>query len=353
MRQEEKDLLFKLYSIHSPSGNEKKMRKFLKRQATDLGAMVKQDAHGNLLVTKGEEPAGGYACLCAHMDQVQHQHSKDFKCVECNGIVSAWSKRAGMQQGLGADDKNGLWICLLALKRFSALKCAFFVEEEMGDVGSSKVDLSFFDNCRYIVEPDRKGAADLIVDMSCGRCCSQEFIDALGYKEFGYREACGTLTDVTELLERGFRNSVLNLSCGYHEPHTDHEFTVLSELENARDFVFHIVETLEGEFPFKLEPRTVTYNYDTYGWRSVYGNWLDKVEKDDGQYSFDSTYEMYYDDVYGVLSTYPEMSFGDVLAYIGEDTLSASDRAALEAVYDDAKYQVEFEQDEASVMGTK
>ena len=38
------------------------------------------------------------------------------------------------------------------------------------------------------------------------------------------------MTDVLELKEKGLKVSCLNLSCGYYEPHTDHEFTVKKDL---------------------------------------------------------------------------------------------------------------------------
>ena len=65
------DLLKQLYKIHSPSGSEKKLRKFLKdwirRNVPD--ARYEVDNIGNLYVKKGE--AETYPCLVAHMDQVQ------------------------------------------------------------------------------------------------------------------------------------------------------------------------------------------------------------------------------------------------------------------------------------------
>jgi hypothetical protein len=35
-------------------------------------------------------------------------------------------------EGLGADDKNGIWIALQCLKKYDTVKVAFFVSEEVG-----------------------------------------------------------------------------------------------------------------------------------------------------------------------------------------------------------------------------
>lgn len=259
-----KDLLFKLYCIHSESGNEKKMRRFLRKVANECGAYaIETDKYGNLLITKGQSET--YPCLAAHMDQVQHKHSKDFRVVEVDGDILGWSAKSHEQQGLGADDKNGIFICLELLRKFDVMKVAFFVGEEVGNVGSSQVDLSFFKDCRFIIEPDRRGQTDLITSMYCGAVCSKKFIEDIGYKNYGYKEEHGTITDVGELVERGVGISCLNLSCGYYNAHSDEEITVLSHLENCMNFVEHIVETCKEVYPFEGGYGGYGKNYGRYG----------------------------------------------------------------------------------------
>ena len=245
-----KELLFQLYAIHSPSGSEEKMRDFICKYITENCGDVKMetDANGNLLCTKGESDT--YPCLAAHMDQVQDSHSKDFQCVEGDDVVFGYSAMSREQQGLGADDKNGIYICLECLKAFDVLKVAFFVKEEVGCIGSGLVDLQFFKDCRFIIQPDRREGKELITSMFCGDVCSKEFIKAIGAEDFGYKEAIGAMTDVGELVDRGVGISCLNLSCGYYMAHSDLEFTVLSELQNCLDFVMHIVSECKEVYPY-------------------------------------------------------------------------------------------------------
>ncbi|MBQ9560574.1 MAG: hypothetical protein IJV08_11455 [Bacteroidaceae bacterium] len=257
-----KELLFNLYAIHSPSGSEKRMRRFLKKQAAACGATsIEQDRLGNLFITKGTSDT--YPCLAAHMDQVQRYHSKDFRVFEHDGVAFAFSARSMAQQGLGADDKNGIFICLECLRRYDVLKVAFFVGEETGCVGSRACDLSFFRDCRFIVQPDRHGGHDLITDMFCGDVCSEEFVQAIGADAFGYKHDSGSITDVGELTERGVGISCLNLSCGYYKAHSDQEVTVLPELENCLNFVCHIIETCTAVYPFQGGRRT--YSFGGFG----------------------------------------------------------------------------------------
>lgn len=263
------DLLKQLYCVFSPSRNEHKMRRFIKRHIAQNipGARVTQDASGNLYVTKGD--ADSYPCLCAHMDQVQHLHPKDFTCVEGDDVIFGYSPKMRKQCGLGADDKNGLFIALTCLQRYYVLKCAFFVAEEIGCVGSSNADVHFFDDCRFCVQIDRRGNADMVTSISYSDICSDNFIEATKCVDYGYAVSTGLMTDVEALRENGVICSCINLSCGYYEPHTDYEFTVKSDLEKCYRFVCGIIENCTLTYPHAHE-----YLSDWYG--DFYGDQFDE-----------------------------------------------------------------------------
>ena len=59
-------------------------------------------------------------------------------------MIVGYDHRHKRMVGIGADDKNGIWICLKCLEDFKAVKCAFFVQEEVGRIGSSHADMTFF-----------------------------------------------------------------------------------------------------------------------------------------------------------------------------------------------------------------
>ena len=317
-----KELLKKLYAIHSPSGGEKKMRKFLKRQARQCGATsIVQDTSGNLFITKGQ--ADTYPCLASHIDQVQHTHSRDFVCIDSEGVIFGYSPKCHEQQGLGADDKNGILICLECLAKYDAIKVAFFVGEEVGCTGSSACDLAFFSDCRFIIEPDRRGSSDLITSMFCGYVCSEEFITAIGAKKFGYKEEEGSITDVGTLTERGVGISCLNLSCGYYEAHTDREFTVLSELENCLLFVQHIIENCTDVYPYEYQPRSYSYYGHSYGRSYGWTNW-------DAE---DEVYDMFDN----ILRWNPETEFDDAVTWLDTDIATRISEWRLREIFDEVK----------------
>ena len=153
------ELLKKLYKVYSPSGKERTMIKFIWNYTKRItGTKVETDAAGNLYITKGE--AESYPCIVAHLDQVQRLHSKDFTTVETGEIIFGYSSRNKRLEGLGADDKNGIWIALKCLRKYDSLKLAFFVSEEVGCVGSGKAVMDFFNDCRFVIQPDRRGYLD-------------------------------------------------------------------------------------------------------------------------------------------------------------------------------------------------
>lgn len=243
------ELLKQLYQIHSPSGNERAMKKFIKGYVKKHipGVTIKNDPVGNLYMIKGDSET--YPCIVAHLDQVQREHSKDFKAIETEEIIFGYSSSHRRREGLGADDKNGIWIALKCLEKYECLKVAFFVSEEIGCVGSRNADMSFFEDARFVIEPDRRGHDDLITEISYTSLCSNEFVKDIGFETFGYREENGLMTDILELKEKGLKVSCINLSCGYYEPHTDDEFTVKKDLLNCLGLIKHIIEHCVSVYP--------------------------------------------------------------------------------------------------------
>ncbi len=243
-------LLKKLYNIYSPSGKEQKMVKFLCSYIRQLPGNISmsKDKFGNLYVVKGESES--YPCLVSHIDQVSHSnHSKDFKAIETRDIIFGYSPKNRSFENLGADDKNGVFICLECLKKYDVLKVVFFREEEVGCRGSSEAMMSFFDDVRFVIQPDRKGSSDLITNISYSELCSEKFLEEVEPEKWGYREKNGLMTDVLTLKENGLGVSCINLSCGYYNPHTDEEVTVKKDLMKSLSFIEHIIEDCTDVYP--------------------------------------------------------------------------------------------------------
>ena len=105
------ELLKQLYEIYSPSGGEKKIKRFIKHWVKDNipDAVIRTDNNdGNIYITRGDSES--YPCVVAHLDQVQKNHSADFIAVETDDIIFGYSPTNRRREGLGADDKNGIWV---------------------------------------------------------------------------------------------------------------------------------------------------------------------------------------------------------------------------------------------------
>ena len=252
--------LKELYSISAHSGKEKKMRRYVKRVCEQMGAVCHTDEAGNLYAVKGY--ADTYPCVVAHLDEVHTGHSQGYRVMEHEGVIYGYDIVRKETCGIGADDKNGIWVCLQAMARYDVIKCAFFVGEEIGCVGSSDADMSFFADARFVLQCDRRGGSDFIVNAAGVELCTDEFVKMAGIETYGYHTEHGSVTDVMTLKERGLSVCACNIACGYYNPHTSSEATVWSELCNCRDLVFHIIDTINEVCPHE---HTYYGGYASYG----------------------------------------------------------------------------------------
>lgn len=289
--------LLDLYRIYSPSGGEKPMKKYIKNWVKNnvQGCKITHDNKGNIYVTKGDSDT--YPCIVSHIDQVQDKYSDDYNVYLLKDTLMGYSQKRREFEGLGADDKNGIWVCLKCLQKYDIMKCAFFVEEEIGCGGSSAAKIDWFDDCRFVLQCDRRGGSDLITNISWIDLCSDEFLQDINYSAYGYKPTSGLMTDVETLKNRGVNLSMLNISCGYYNPHTDNEFTVISELKNCLAFVENIIENCTDVYPHKHE-RRVYQPVKTNLLGSTYGGWYGD--------NYDDWRDWYDDD--------PIQSVGDVIA---------------------------------------
>ena len=329
--KEDFTLLKQLFQIHSKSGKEGKIRKFIwnwVRQNVP-NAKIVCDKPGNLYITKGKSET--YPCIVAHMDQVQEKHSKDFIAYEAEDIIIGFSPKRREQQGLGADDKCGIWIGLKCLQKFEAMKLAFFVGEEIGCKGSGQAEMEFFSDCRFVIEPDRKGAEDLITQIGWTPLCSDDFLKDIGFKKFGYKETDGMMTDIEALKDNGLAISCINLSCGYYKPHTDQEFVYKPALSNCLAFVEHIIKTCTKVYPH-----------------------VDMTAQYERQNYYYDVFDDYYSEIYDLLTNDPSMSFGEIEAMF-KDWYGPSNinKGELETQYELAREDILFWNDEKENKSTK
>ena len=265
-----------------------------------------------------------YPCIIAHLDQVQEHHPTDFIAIETRDLIFGYSPKKKKFCGLGADDKNGIWLALKCLQRFDEIKVAFFVGEEVGCIGSSKANMDFFDDCRFVIQPDRRGSQDLVTSISGLTLCSDEFIKDIQPQMFGYTETDGLMTDIEQLKEQGLDVSCINLSCGYYEPHTDNEYTDKNDLLNCLRFIEHIITNCKKTYRHEAE-------YDERAYLNLaYSPW--------------DIYDELFEIIREALQADPTLTPSDIYAFYSTDYPFTMDDFAM--VYEDAMNEILYEKQE-------
>jgi tripeptide aminopeptidase len=221
------------------------------RRIPGCGYHVKK---GNIYVTKGK--GEGYPCIVAHMDTV-HDITDDLTAVTIGRNITGFNQVTMQQTGIGGDDKVGVFIALECLRLFDHIKAVFFRDEEMGCEGSYEADLTFFANCHFVLQCDRQGYRDFIVEAGGVELSSTQFQSNLKplLDSFNYETTKGFMTDVMALKEIGVECSVANISCGYFNPHTDYEFVNIDCVERCLNLVMSILHQF-GEIKFPHLPET-------------------------------------------------------------------------------------------------
>ena len=275
-------LLKKLYSIECNWKDEYKMVSFIlnycHKELKDSNLKFELDHYGNLFITKTTTNLDAFVCIIAHMDTVQNYIMPRKIFMQGNKIRAVY--RDGKTAGLGADNRNGIFVTLKLLKEIDNLKVLFTVEEEIGGIGAREAaaNIDFFSDVMYMIQADRRGSHDLIVHTNGIDSASPDFINRISdiSKQYNYFNAYGTFTDVGILAEE-HRISGVNVSCGYYHEHTEKEYTDFSELMNCYKYIRAIILATKDENKFY----TIQIPERKYGYiESVYLNEYDDLPCD-------------------------------------------------------------------------
>lgn len=265
-----------------PIGNDKALResvfrlpqKVLKLALRDYLKHKKRSAvfQNGFLYSKGTIPV----LLVAHLDTVH----KSLPSVICrNEGDDIWMS----PEGIGGDDRCGVYIILRLLDRFDC-HVLFTEDEEIGGIGAEKF-ASYARGkdfrLRYILEFDRRGKDDAVFY----NCDNKDFTRYIS--SFGFKEADGSFSDIS-VIAPVLKTAAVNLSSGYHAPHTQHEYVSFAEIESVIDKAGKILKVIESVRHFDYVPRIVKLNqsikpgYSLYG-DSFYGDcWYDAFDPFDG-----------------------------------------------------------------------
>jgi len=257
-------LLYKVLSVQSKSKNDDLMRTFLKNYFDKVKLKVTEDTYGNLYITKGK--AKSYPCVVAHIDTVHTViPNYAFKVYRMGSLLYAMNAITGTQTGIGGDDKVGIFVALHALHKHKNVKVVLYRDEEIGHIGSKhsiKENKEFYKDCNFVIQCDRKGNDDFLTSSGGIKMASKEFIDAT--KEYANKhefvEGQGVSTDVDTLVREGIGISCINLSSGYHRPHSSTEVVNIDDVRNVTSLVDDILTNL-GSTKFEYKYVAPVYKY--------------------------------------------------------------------------------------------
>jgi tripeptide aminopeptidase len=230
------DLLKRVLSIQTMYGHEQNAVAFLLAHCAERGYRAVTDKYRNVYIRKGRLHQKGekFPLVCAHIDTVHPMEEKVIQ--ESNGILRAFSTE-GQQIGIGGDCLAGVFICLELLEAFPKIKVAFFSGEEIGCKGSSHARARFFCNVGYGIEFDSPGNNT----MSYSNSGVKNFHDNGAFintalpslDRYGITSwQRHPFTDVLKLRTR-FGFACLNLAAGYYRMHSNSEYVVMEDVQNA------------------------------------------------------------------------------------------------------------------------
>jgi len=184
--------------------------------------------------------------LVAHLDTVHKAPPTEFFHDPEKGCI--WTP-----EGLGADDRAGVFSILMLLRGGYRPSVIFLTQEERGGIGAEK----FIQNwpmpateINFLVELDRQGCNDAVY-YECGNEKFENFISS-----FGFVTEWGSFSDISIIAPKWDRAAV-NLSVGYYHEHT------LCEFLNYR-YMFSTIEKVK-QILENYNENTV-YNFERVSW---------------------------------------------------------------------------------------
>lgn len=214
----------------------------------------------NYLYVKGTLPV----CLVAHLDTV---HIKLPTQIYYDAVLG----NLFSPQGIGGDDRCGVYIILELVKRGLRPSIIFCCDEEIGAIGAAEFTKVYgtIKNVNWFLEFDRKGRNDVV----CYDDDNEELTQV--FEKFGFKKQYGSFSDISELAPF-YKISAVNVSSGYYNPHTNQEYIKLDDL----DWIINTAEEILNSEYVNNQYTYIAYDYKVYGnyydkYYGRYGGWAD------------------------------------------------------------------------------
>ena len=160
-------------------------------------------------------------------------------------------------QGLGADDRAGVFAILKILQSNLRPSVIFTTDEEKGGLGASKLGKIEcpIKGLKYLIELDRRGEDDCVFY----DCDNAEFFQYIA--NFGFSLRWGTFSDISFLMS-DWKVCGVNLSIGYENEHCSIETLNITHMKNTIKKVKKML--MEEEIP--------TFEYKEYVYPVTYSS---------------------------------------------------------------------------------
>ena len=189
------------------------------------------------ILAEGELPV----CLIAHTDTVFSRPPSAFFFDKEK--TTLWSP-----QGLGSDDRAGVYAILRLLDRGYKPSILFTDLEEQGCIGAGSVVNYFakcpFEDCKALIQLDRRGSRDSVYY----DCSNDEFEDKIN--SYGFITNWGTFTDIS-VIAPAWGIAAVNLSVGYQNEHSIAEYVNMRQLENTIEKVSKMLDDINEWSSYK------------------------------------------------------------------------------------------------------
>ena len=209
----------------------------------------------SFILVEGEAPI----MLVAHLDTVHQEPVREICKSKGGNILMS-------PQGIGGDDRCGVYALVNAYEMSKKKPWLLFTcDEEIGCVGAdtfchmhqdNKLPLGV-DSMKCLIEIDRRGNNDAVY-YDCDNKDFEKYITSKGFKT-----AYGSCSDISSVApELGV--AAVNLSSGYYNAHTLHEYINRDELDDVLRRVIDIIaDAAKDDFPY-YEYVEKVYSYHGY-----------------------------------------------------------------------------------------
>lgn len=207
-------------------------------------------------------------------------------------------------QGIGADDRAGVYAILEILKSGYRPFVLFTTYEEYGGIGASRAADKIIPTVDFLIQLDRKGKGEAVFYETVNK----KFKNYIN--NFGFIEQYGIFSDISILTPEWKINSV-NLSVGYQHAHCKHEYLDIKHLYYTIDKVKEIlcnlpeneeiIKYIEPPKKYKLKDKNNKNKNNKDKKQDKVGVSNSTEDNDNGKYEFDdfNYYNDLFADVYG------------------------------------------------------